>query len=45
MNKLSHELTYLILTVVLKICSYIALIIQKEIEELSVKKLYPRDVN
>lgn len=45
MNKLSHELAYLILTTVLKIYGIIALLIQKEIEELIVKKLYPRVVN
>lgn len=45
MNKLSHELAYLILTTVCKICGIIALLIQKEIEELNVKKYYPRVVN
>lgn len=43
-NKLLHELAYLILTIVVKIYGIIALI-QKEIPELNLKKLHPRDVN
>ena len=44
-NKLLHELASLILTTVLKIYGIIVLIIQKEIEELNLKKLYSWDVN